>query len=104
MSLHPDFARNAPVMVPSGSGARKYSGAAYTRLTDAKAVFRALKSELGLRPIFHRAQARLAIQLGDVKLFDMRIDAWNHLVTPYRRRMQHLEGVRKIFYGHRVSA
>jgi hypothetical protein len=30
----------------------------YTTLTDLEAVFRSLKSELGLRPIFHRKQAR----------------------------------------------
>ena len=30
----------------------------YTALTDVEAVFRSLKSELGLRPIFHRTQKR----------------------------------------------
>ena len=30
----------------------------YTSLTDVEAVFRSLKSELGLRPIFHRTQGR----------------------------------------------
>ena len=30
----------------------------YVTLTDLEAVFRSLKSELGLRPIFHRKQAR----------------------------------------------
>ena len=30
----------------------------YTTLTDVEAVFRSLKSELGLRPIFHQTQAR----------------------------------------------
>ena len=29
----------------------------YTSLTDVESVFRSLKSELGLRPIFHRTQA-----------------------------------------------
>jgi hypothetical protein len=36
----------------------------YVMLTDLEAVFRSLKSELGLRPIFHRKQAR-----GDGHLF-----------------------------------
>ena len=30
----------------------------YTSLTDVESVFRSLKSELGLRPIFHRTQGR----------------------------------------------
>ncbi len=30
----------------------------YVMLTDLEAVFRSLKSELGLRPIFHRKEAR----------------------------------------------
>ena len=30
----------------------------YTALTDVEAVFRSLKSELGLRPIFHQTQRR----------------------------------------------
>ena len=30
----------------------------YTMLTDLEAVFRSLKSELGLRPIFHKTQNR----------------------------------------------
>ena len=30
----------------------------YTRLTDVEAVFRSLKSELGLRPVYHRKAAR----------------------------------------------
>ncbi len=30
----------------------------YTMLTDLEAVFRSLKSELGLRPIFHQKQNR----------------------------------------------
>ena len=30
----------------------------YATLTDVEAVFRSLKSELGLRPIFHRKEAR----------------------------------------------
>ena len=30
----------------------------YTALTDVEAVFRSLKSELGLRPIFHQTQKR----------------------------------------------
>ena len=36
----------------------------YVTLTDLEAVFRSLKSELGLRPIFHRKEAR-----GDAHLF-----------------------------------
>jgi hypothetical protein len=32
----------------------------YTRLTDLKAVFRGLKSELGLRPVFHHTEDRTA--------------------------------------------
>ena len=36
----------------------------YVMLTDLEAVFRSLKSELGLRPIFHRKEAR-----GDAHLF-----------------------------------
>lgn len=31
----------------------------YTMLTDLEAVFRSLKSELGLRPVFHRTEARV---------------------------------------------
>ena len=31
----------------------------YTTLTDLEAVFRSLKSELGLRPIFHQKQSRV---------------------------------------------
>jgi len=31
----------------------------YTTLTDLEAVFKSLKSELGLRPIFHQAQSRV---------------------------------------------
>ncbi len=31
---------------------------AYATLTDVEAVFRSLKSELGLRPVYHRKQAR----------------------------------------------
>ena len=31
---------------------------AYATLTDVEAVFRSLKSELGLRPVYHRRQAR----------------------------------------------
>ena len=30
----------------------------YTMLTDLEAVFRSLKSELGLRPVFHQKEAR----------------------------------------------
>jgi transposase len=30
----------------------------YVMLTDLEAVFRSLKSELGLRPIFHRRESR----------------------------------------------
>jgi len=35
----------------------------YTRLTDLEAVFRSLKSELGLRPIYHRKQSRVDAHL-----------------------------------------
>jgi transposase len=31
----------------------------YTMLTDLEAVFRSLKSELGLRPIYHRLENRV---------------------------------------------
>jgi len=31
----------------------------YTTLTDLEAVFKSLKSELGLRPIFHQTQSRV---------------------------------------------
>ncbi len=31
----------------------------YTTLTDLEAVFKTLKSELGLRPIFHQTQSRI---------------------------------------------
>jgi len=35
----------------------------YTTLTDLEAVFRSLKSELGLRPIFHQKQSRVEAHL-----------------------------------------
>ena len=37
---------------------RRTPCATYTTLTDVEAVFRSLKSELGLRPIYHRKPAR----------------------------------------------
>ena len=35
----------------------------YTTLTDLEAVFRSLKSELGLRPIFYQKQSRAEVHL-----------------------------------------
>jgi transposase len=35
----------------------------YTTLTDLEAVFRSLKSELGLRPIYHQKQSRVDAHL-----------------------------------------
>ncbi len=35
----------------------------YTTLTDLEAVFKSLKSELGLRPIFHQKQSRVDAHL-----------------------------------------
>jgi hypothetical protein len=34
----------------------------YTMLTDLEAVFRSLKSELGLRPIYHRIASSFAVR------------------------------------------
>ena len=39
-------------------GTKTPCGATYTTLTDVEAVFRALKSELGLRPIYHHKPRR----------------------------------------------
>jgi transposase len=35
----------------------------YTLLTDLEAVFRSLKSELGLRPVFHHKTGRISAHL-----------------------------------------
>jgi len=53
----------------------------YTTLTDVEAVFRSLKSELGLRPIFHRTQKR-----SDGHLF-ITVIAYQ-LVQTIRRRLR----------------
>ena len=53
----------------------------YTTLTDVEAVFRALKSELGLRPIYHRKPAR-----ADGHLF-ITVIAY-HLVQVIRTRLR----------------
>ena len=51
----------------------------YTLLTDLEAVFRSLKSELGLRPIFHRkphrAEGHLFITVIAYKLVQAILDA-----------------------------
>ena len=41
-----------------GGGDEETLWRTYTALTDVEATFRSLKSELGLRPIFHRTQTR----------------------------------------------
>ena len=55
----------------------------YTALTDVEAVFRSLKSELGLRPIFHQTQKR-----SDGHLF-ITVIAYQ-LVQTIRRRLGEL--------------
>ena len=76
----------------------------YTTLTDVEAVFRSLKSELGLRPIFHRTQKR-----SDGQLF-ITVIAYQ-LVQTIRRRLRETgehaswDTLRAILHGqHRVTA
>ena len=76
----------------------------YTMLTDLEAVFRSLKSELGLRPIFHHKQHR-----SDGHLF-ITVIAYQ-LVQIIRRRLAALgetaswTTLRRILQGqHRVTA
>ena len=76
----------------------------YTMLTDLEAVFRSLKSELGLRPIFHQKQHR-----SDGHLF-ITVIAYQ-LVQIIRRRLAALgetaswTTLRRILQGqHRVTA
>ena len=47
-----------PCAVARSTGAKSGCGAPNTRLTDLEAVFRALKSEFGLRPIHYRKARR----------------------------------------------
>ena len=76
----------------------------YTMLTDLEAVFRSLKSELGLRPIFHKTQNR-----SDGHLFITAI-AYQLVQTIRRRLAEHGENaswttLRRILQGqHRVTA
>jgi len=76
----------------------------YTTLTDVEAVFRSLKSELGLRPIFHRTQKR-----SDGHLF-ITVIAYQ-LVQTIRRRLREAgehaswDTLRAILHGQqRVTA
>ncbi len=57
----------------------------YTSLTDVEAVFRSLKSELGLRPIFHRTQTR-----SDGHLF-ITVIAYQMVQTIRHRLAEHSE-------------
>ena len=76
----------------------------YTMLTDLEAVFRSLKSELGLRPIFHKQQNR-----SDGHLF-ITVIAYQLVQTIRRRLAEHGENaswttLRRILQGqHRVTA
>ena len=76
----------------------------YTSLTDVEAVFRSLKSELGLRPIFHRTQKR-----ADGHLF-IAVIAYQAVQTIRRRladRGEHAQwtGLRRTLEGQqRVTA
>ena len=76
----------------------------YTMLTDLEAVFRSLKSELGLRPIFHKTQNR-----SDGHLF-ITVIAYQLVQTIRRRLAEHGENaswttLRRILQGqHRVTA
>ena len=78
----------------------------YTALTDVEAVFRSLKSELGLRPIFHQTQKR-----SDGHLF-ITVIAYQPVQTIRRRLGEQgeraswaslrriLEGQQRISHGH----
>ena len=76
----------------------------YTSLTDVEAVFRSLKSELGLRPIFHQTQSR-----SDGHLF-ITVIAYQMVQTIRRRLGEQGESeswtsLRRILEGqHRVTA
>ena len=76
----------------------------YTMLTDLEAVFRSLKSELGLRPIFHKKQNR-----SDGHLF-ITVIAYQLVQTIRRRLAEHGENatwttLRRILQGQqRVTA
>ena len=75
----------------------------YTMLTDLEAVFRSLKSELGLRPIFHKTQNR-----SDGHLF-ITVIAYQLVQTIRRRLAEHGENaswttLRRILRQHRVTA
>ncbi len=76
----------------------------YTSLTDVEAVFRSLKSELGLRPIFHQTQRR-----SDGHLF-ITVIAYQMVQTIRRRLGEQGESeswtsLRRILEGqHRVTA
>jgi transposase len=59
----------------------------YTMLTDLEAVFRSLKSELGLRPIYHRTEARV-----DGHLF---ISVLAYQFVQLIRRRLHAHGISK---------
>ena len=70
----------------------------YTALTDVEAVFRSLKSELGLRPIFHQTQKR-----SDGHLF-ITVIAYQ-LVQTIRRRLASWASLRRILEGQqRITA
>ena len=58
----------------------------YTTLTDLEAVFRTLKTELGLRPIFHKTSARV-----DAHLF-ITLLAYTiiHTIEPLANPQKHL--------------
>jgi transposase len=69
----------------------------YTMLTDLEAVFRSLKSELGLRPIYHRRENRVnghifitllayhAVQTLRAQLKTQDIhDSWQHYVPEWK--------------------
>ena len=76
----------------------------YTALTDVEAVFRSLKSELGLRPIFHQTQKR-----SDGHLF-ITVIAYQLVQTIRRRLGEHGEraswaSLRRILEGQqRITA
>ena len=89
----------------SRTGTRRRCGGPITSLTDVEAVFRSLKSELGLRPIFHQTQRR-----SDGHLF-ITVIAYQMSARPSRRRLgeqgesESWTSLRRILEGqHRVTA
>ncbi len=76
----------------------------YTMLTDLEAVFRSLKSELGLRPVYHHKEDRAEGHLFITVLAYQAVQAIRH--TLRKHKINHSWGsLRKIFSGQqRITA